>query len=241
MIQVNRHGRRFVNEKIQYNERTQAHFVWDPVRAEFPNLIGFMIWDARTARRYAGYDPIPAAKASIEHVVQAATLEELEQTLAARLSKIADRTGGLKLAADFLPNLRASIARFNVFAENGRDEDFARGTATIETAFQFMIAEKAPNPHPNLTMHPIAGEGPYYAIMLGAGTLDTKGGPVANANGQVLDAVSGKPIPGLYAAGNCAASAAGQAYWAGGGTMGPAMTFGYLAGEAASREPVRAA
>ena len=50
MIQVNRHGRRFVNEKIQYNERTQAHFVWDPVRAEFPNLIGFMIWDARTAR-----------------------------------------------------------------------------------------------------------------------------------------------------------------------------------------------
>lgn len=240
MIQVNRYGRRFVNEKIQYNERTQAHFVWDPVRAEYPNLLSFMIWDARTAQHYAGYDPIPAANAKLPQIIEGATLEALAANIEARLKGIAAHTGGVKLDAAFVKTLRTNLARFNGFAKAGKDEDFQRGEATIEIAFQFMNAAKAPNAHPNITMHPIADQGPYYAVILGAGTLDTKGGAVVNPKGQVLD-TNDKPIAGLFAAGNCVAHAAGQAYWAGGGTIGPAMTFGYLAGEAASREPVRAA
>ena len=240
MIQVNRYGRRFVNEKIQYNERTQAHFVWDPVRAEFPNLLGFMIWDARTAERYAGYDPIPAANAKLQHVIEGATLEELANNIESRLSAIAAHTGGLKLDAKFVDTLKASIQRYNAGAKLGVDEEFARGQTPIEIGFQFMNAAPAPNPHPNITMHPIAERGPFYAAILGAGTLDTKGGAVTNAKAQVLDQ-NQQPIPGLYAAGNCAASPAGAAYWAGGGTIGPAMTFGYLAGEQAIAEPVRAA
>lgn len=239
MIQVNRHGRRFVNEKIQYNERTQAHFTWDPVRGEYPNLLGFMIWDARTAKHYAGYDPIPAANAKLDQIIEGATLEALAANIEARLAKIAAHTGGHRLAPEFLRNLRATIRRYNAAAKRGVDDDYARGQATIETAFQFMNAARAPNPYPNLTMHPIADRGPFYAVILGAGTLDTKGGPVVNPKGQVLDAAS-RPIPGLYAAGNCVAHPAGAAYWAGGGTIGPAMTFGYLAGEAAAGEPVRA-
>jgi predicted oxidoreductase len=87
-------------------------------------------------------------------------------------------------------------------------------------------------------MHPIAGSGPYYATIVCAGTLDTKGGPATNTHGQVLDA-DGDAVPGLYAAGNCVANASAQAYWAGGGTIGPYFTFAYLASEHAVRQPRR--
>ncbi|THD03389.1 hypothetical protein B1810_09880 [Panacagrimonas perspica] len=241
MIQVNRYGRRYVNEKIQYNERAQAHFTWDPVRAEYPNLLGFMIWDARTAQHYAGYDPIPAANAKLPQVIEGATLDELASNIELRLASLAKHTGGFTLDKNFRKNLAQTIERFNDFATAGKDEDFSRGEATIEIAFQFMNAAKAPNQNPSITMHPIdVAKGPFYAVILGAGTLDTKGGPVVNVKGQVLDA-DAKPIPGLYAAGNCVAHPAAQAYWAGGGTIGPALTFGWLAGTSASGEPVRTA
>lgn len=241
MIQVNRYGRRFVDEKIQYNERGQVHFVWDPVRAEYPNLLTFMLWDARTAQHYAGYDPIPAANAKLSQVIEGATLDDLATNIELRLASIAPHTGGFTLDKGFRKNLRESIERFNGFAASGKDEDFGRGEASIETAFQFAYAAKAPNPHPSVTMHPIDLEkGPYYAVILGAGALDTKGGAVVNPKGEVLD-TAGKPIPGLYAAGNCVAHPAAQAYWAGGGTLGPALTFGWLAGTAASAQKVRTA
>lgn len=238
MIQVNRYGERFGNEKIAYNERTQLHFAWDPLKLEYPNRLGFMIWDTRTAQYYAGYDPIPAPNAKLEYVIEGATLAELQSKIEARLAAIAEHTGGVKLAPEFAANLVASVKRFNAAAEKGRDEDFHRGETPNEKAWQFVGLKPAPNPYPNLTMHPIAASGPYYAVILGAGTLDTKGGPRTNVKGQVLNA-KGAPIPGLYGAGNCVASPAGHAYWGGGGTIGPAMTFGYLAGTAAAAEPIK--
>ena len=87
-------------------------------------------------------------------------------------------------------------------------------------------------------MAPLADEGPYYSVILAPGTLDTKGGPRTDRHGRVL-AGSGTPIPGLYAVGNCAASPSGQAYWGGGATLGPIITFSSLAGKhAATSEPV---
>lgn len=233
MIQVNRYGRRFVNEKIQYNERAQAHFTWDPVRAEYPNQLSFMIWDARTAKHYAGYDPIPAANAKLPQIIQADSLDALATALSERLAGIAEHTGNVTLDEAFLTTLRDTLKRFNHHARKGEDPDFGRGRTPIETAFQFFNLEKAPNPYPNITLHPIAGHGPYYAVILGAGTLDTKGGAIVNTQGEVLDA-AGQPIAGLYAAGNCVAHPAAHAYWGGGGTLGPHLTFGFLAGQAAA-------
>jgi predicted oxidoreductase len=87
-------------------------------------------------------------------------------------------------------------------------------------------------------MWPISGQGPYYAALVTGGTLDTKGGPKTNNNGQVLDG-NNKPIPGLYGVGNCVASASGRAYWAGGATLGPIIAFAYRAANTANREPVK--
>ncbi len=73
------------------------------------------------------------------------------------------------------------------------------------------------------------------AVILAAGTLDTHGGPKINARAQVVD-TSGKPIPGLYGAGNCIGFPAGQAYWGLGSTLGPALTFAYIAVREANKE-----
>ena len=66
------------------------------------------------------------------------------------------------------------------------------------------------------------------------GDIGTNGGLATDACARVLDN-EGTPIPGLYAAGNVTASVMGHAYPGAGGTLGPALTFGYLAGVALGR------
>ncbi len=112
---------------------------------------------------------------------------------------------------------------------------FRRGETPIEPFFHQFGPQPVPNnPHPNPTLHPLAETAPPDAILLVAGTLDTKGGPCIDSHARVLD-VRNRPIPGLYGAGNCVASPTGPAYWAGGATLGPAITFGARAAEHALR------
>lgn len=241
---VNKYGKRVVNEKTTYNDRTQSHFLWDPVRAEYPNHLQFAVLDDRTRRRFSSkglFDHqagnfIPEVGETSKYFLEADTLEELADQFAARLAKHADRNGGFTLSEDFLPNLRATIARFNEFARNGVDEDFHRGESAIEL---FMHGERAEdNDLPNPTLYPLSETGPFYGTILAPGSIETKGGPKVNSRLQVLDG-NDEPVPGLYGVGNCMASASGQAYWSGGGTWGPYVTFGYVAAQHIVDEPVK--
>jgi succinate dehydrogenase/fumarate reductase flavoprotein subunit len=78
-------------------------------------------------------------------------------------------------------------------------------------------------------------EPPFYAAQVLAGALGTKGGPRTDTRGRVLRASDGQVIEGLFAAGNVSASPFGIAYPGGGATIGPALTFGWLSGEAAAQ------
>jgi glycine/D-amino acid oxidase-like deaminating enzyme len=236
MLFVDRAGRRVVNEKLPYNELAQAFFRWDGARAEYPDLVLVQVWDQRSQDHSASteYGRLIVPPGSDDsHVIRGGTLEELTAAIDARLASVAARTGGVRLEEGFLSTLRSSITRFNTFAATGHDEDFGRGDTPIQHIFNGPVKDEPGRPNP--TMWPLADTGPYYAALVTGGTLDTKGGPRATPDGQVLDDV-GDPIPGLYGVGNCVASASGNAYWAGGATLGPILAFAYRAAAAVHAE-----
>lgn len=241
MIVVNKYGNRCVNEKRDYNDRTRAHFTFDPTKEEYPNHLMFMIFDERTIDAFGGSFPLPVDKREARFLVEAPTLDELSTKLSQRLATIADKTGRVELAPEFGRNLRASVQRFNGYAKAGEDPEFGRGLHEYDREWHPLFSwrregTKYPvNPMPNITMHPIADKGPYYAFILGAGTLDTNAGPLINEKGQVLGR-DNKPIGGLYGAGNCVASPARNAYFAAGGTIGLAIAYGYIAALNAVKE-----
>lgn len=245
MILVNKYGQRVVDEKMDYNERTQVHFQWDPSRGEYKNLLLFMIYDQRSNDLFAGQGegveamlgyPIPPKGSTAPYVIEGADLAELASKIDARLAEVAEKTGSFRLDESFGENLPKTVATFNEYAQAGADPEFHRGETPIGLAYHGPARQ---NDLKNPTMYPIADQGPYYAVILAGGTLDTKGGPRVNTKAQLVD-VKGNPIPGIYGAGNCVASAAGQAYWAGGGTIGPAMVFGYVAALEAVKEAEKA-
>jgi 3-oxosteroid 1-dehydrogenase len=249
MIWVDKYGKRVVNEKTIYNELATSFLQYDPAKLEYPRLLMFQIWDQRCMDGCRATEVTPSTPSRISldnygsliyddfHVIEGETLDALADAIAERLKKLAPHTGGFRLDDSFRANLSKSIARFNELAKTGKDEDLHRGENPIEQIFTGVVPED--NDTGNPTMYPLADSGPYYAALVCPGTLDTKGGPVTNTNGQVLDA-DGEPVPGLYAVGNCVANAAAQAYWAGGGTIGPYFTFAYLASEHAVQQAAHA-
>jgi hypothetical protein len=242
MVIVNKYGKRVVNEKAVYNERSQIHHVWDASAAEYPNLVLFMVWDSAVAKNptafaFRGAVPLPGQTAP--YVIEGQTLAELAHNVDARLAGLTSPAeqvslAGVRLAPGFTTQLSQTIKRFNAMANAGVDTDFHRGSTPIQRDWGGGGRKGIKNP----TMAAFSGTGPYYCVPLAGATLDTKGGPKVNGKAQVIDA-QGTPIPGLYGAGNCIASPAGQAYWSGGGTIGPAITYGYIAGLNAAGEPVK--
>lgn len=238
-ILVDKYGKRYVNEKRNYNDRGKRHFDWDAEKAEYRNMLTFMIADERTATMWQGHSPFPVKGNPIpDYVIIADSLDCLADKIAEHLKKIADRTGNFSLDSSFKKNFKETVRNFNRYAEEGKDPEFGRGDFDYDKEWSMMPPTGVEWPDKNsknITMHPLS-EPPYYAVILGSGTLDTNGGPVIDGRARVLD-WAGKPIDGLYGAGNCIASPTADAYWGGGSTIGPAMTFGYIAGKhVSSRE-----
>jgi 3-oxosteroid 1-dehydrogenase len=118
-----------------------------------------------------------------------------------------------------------TVQRFNRFAREGEDPDFRRGESLQDRYY----TARANGPNPSLG--PIE-KPPFYAVKVYPGDLGTKGGFRTDARARVLTD-AGEPIPGLFAAGNCSAAVMGRSYPGAGGTIGPAMAFGYIAAEQA--------
>jgi 3-oxosteroid 1-dehydrogenase len=195
-------GQRFVNECAPYVDAVHAMY-------EAGSIPSWLIFDQRYRDRYvfAGLPPrknLPRRWYANGAVHQAPTLRELAEAI------------GLDAAA-----LDKTVARFNEFAASGVDADFGRGAS----AYDRYYGDPRVKPNPNLA--PV-GRAPFYAVRIVPGDLGTKGGLVTDARARVLRN-DGSAIPGLYAAGNASAAVMGRSYAGAGATIGPAMTFGYIA------------
>jgi succinate dehydrogenase/fumarate reductase flavoprotein subunit len=118
--------------------------------------------------------------------------------------------------------LERTLADYNLDARKGEDPAFGRGS----TLYNRLQGDA--NNRPNPCVAPIE-QGPFYAVKVFPGSFGTFAGLKTDAGARVLDA-SGVPIPGLYAVGTDMASVMAGHYPAGGINLGPAMTFGYIAG-----------
>lgn len=209
-IIVNRGGRRFTNEAANYNAFGGAFHQLDPTAFDYGNLPCWLIFDHEHWQRYgfAGFrgDEPP------EWVVRAPDLTSLG--------------GLLGVPGDTLSD---TVVRWNEMAAAGRDDDFRRGAS----AYDGWNGDAAYRGSPQATIGPI-DVAPFYAVDLHSGCLGTKGGPTTDVDARVLTP-SGSPIDGLYAAGNAMACVTGMVYGGAGGTLGPALTFGHLAGRHAAQ------
>jgi 3-oxosteroid 1-dehydrogenase len=210
-IIVNMSGKRFMNESMPYVEA--CHHMYGGAYGQGPgpgeNIPAWLVFDQQYRDRYifAGLQPgqsIPAKWMRSGVIVQAGTLRELAAKSGLPAGELMD-----------------TVQRFNGFARSGVDEDFHRG----ESAYDRYYGDPTNLPNPNL------GEvrrAPYYAAKLVPGDLGTKGGVRTDVHGRALRD-DNSVIDGLYAAGNASAPVMGHTYPGPGGTIGPAMTFGYLA------------
>ena len=206
-ILVNRKGKRFVNEAANYNAMGKALHAFDAGTHEYANLPYWLILDQRYKDKYPTFTSPPGSPIP-SYMMQAATLEELAEI------------AGIDAAG-----LAATVARFNDFVRKGHDDDFHRGDNAYDNFYMWGDTDFEP---PYRTLG-VIDQGPYYAVKMESGALGTAGGPRTNADAQVVD-WNGDPIPGLYAAGNAMAAVLGEGYGGAGGTLGPGLTFGYIAG-----------
>ena len=207
-IIVSQKGRRYMNEARSYDVAGKAMI--DADRPEERTIPSWIVFDARFRRKYPMGPLMP--------ILPDWTLPRAVRRMILKAPDLAALAPKMGIAPEILV---ATVDRFNGFAKTGVDADFARGGA----AYDRYYGDQSVTPNPNLAALEV---GPFYALKLYPGDLGTKGGLATDEVARVLDA-AGNPLPGLYAIGNTAASVMGPAYPGAGSTLGPAMTFGFLA------------
>ncbi|HRD62950.1 MAG TPA: 3-oxosteroid 1-dehydrogenase, partial [Nocardioides sp.] len=216
-IIVNQAGERYLNEALPYVEAVHAMYAGEATG--IGHVPSWLILDQRYRNRYlfAGLpprQPFPGRWYKHGTVKKADTIEGLAAEI--------EVTG---------PALRETLERFNGFARSGIDEDFHRG----ESAYDRYYSDPTVKPNPSLH---VIDQAPFYAVKIVPGDLGTKGGLVTDERARVLRP-DGSAIAGLYAAGNVSSAVMGHTYAGPGATIGPALTFGYLAAEDIAKDDTK--
>lgn len=212
-VVVNGQGKRFVNEAIAYTEFVYAMLADQEKTGQ--GVPCWLVFDADFRKKYP-MGPMMPAMMQPDRKLPSEWENQVywkADSLAALAEKIGVDTDGLA----------RSVADINRFAESGKDEQFGKGG----TAFDRYYGD--PHVEPNPCLAPI-DKAPYYAVCIYPGEIGTKGGLKTNEAGRVLREDE-SPIDGLYATGNCSGAVMGRTYPGPGATLGPAMTFGYLAAQ----------
>ena len=204
---VNAAGERFVNEAAPYVDA--VHAMYDKHTDENRHIPCWMITDQRYRNRYV-FTGMPPRKPLPRRWYKSGVVFKADS--------LAELAGQIGVSAE---GLTKTVDKFNDFARTGKDTDFGRG----DSAYDHYYGDPNCKPNPNLA--PLA-QRPFYAIKIVPGDLGTKGGLRTDDRARVLRA-DGSAIDGLYAAGNTSAMVMGRSYAGPGATIGPAMTFGYLA------------
>ncbi len=215
-IAVARTGRRFADESGSYHHFVPGMLAASEAAGE-TEAAAWLVADARAVRHWGmGFArpwPVPKGRyVRNGYLIRARTIAELA------------RKAGIDAAG-----LEETVRRFNENARRGVDPEFNRGNRTYD---RYQGDDEI---RPNPCLAPLERP-PFYAVRIYAGEIGTYAGIRTDAAARVLDA-QGAPVPGLYAVGNDQVSVFGGAYPGPGSTIGPAMTFGYVAGRHAAATP----
>jgi succinate dehydrogenase/fumarate reductase flavoprotein subunit len=210
LIAVNQLGKRFVNEAVSYHE-----FVKAQVNAQNNAVPAYLLCDSQFLWKY-GLGKIKSFTRMLDADIASGYLKRA-QTIAELAAKLGVPT----------ENLTQTVESFNVHAARGEDPMFGRGS----NAYQCHLGDMDQQPNPCVAM---INRAPFYAVEVIPSDLGMSAGLKTDTNACVLGP-DGTAITGLYACGNDMASIMNGAYPGPGITLGPALTFAYLAARHASR------
>lgn len=212
-IQVDQTGVRYMNEGGSYEEFCENMLVRDRTAPAIPS---WAIMDQQYMDEYA-----VAGKGTAK--------KNMDKWLASGWMRRADTVEALGALIDVpVDALKGTLDRWNGFVRGGRDEDFNRG----ERAYDNWLGDPFFKDGPNQCMGTIE-KGPFYAIPVVPGDVGTYGGVVCDCDSRVLRE-DGSAIAGLYACGVTTASPMGRVYPGAGASVGPSMTFGWIAAKHAA-------